>query len=203
MNLSDDFPLTLEREAGLPEHYPAVAVAFGMNPTIDKAKTKEAGHDVYKDVEFVKIVVPGDKTSMLLQPSNDSYRRRFPNAYASFQKREKRGTVEGMLLEQWPAISRAVAMTLYAAHIQTVEALAEVHDGNIDRLSIANARELRDKARAWLKHAKDGAQTLKDAAEKKQLQDQIAALQAQITELAASRKADDESKPANTRRRLA
>lgn len=179
----DNFPMMLEREAGLPESYPAVAVGFGMYPQVDKAKTAAAGHDVYAEKEYVRIVVPGDKTSLLFQPSTDAYRRRFPKAYGAFQSREKGSGADGMPIEQWAAVSRSTALTLRAAHIHSVEALAEVHEGHIDRVPIGNARELQAKARAWLRQAKDSAEVQRKAAENQDLRDQLAALQAQMVAL--------------------
>lgn len=191
MDMSDDFPMMMEREAShrgphgdmimIPDTTPPVAVSFGLSPVLDGAKTKEAGHDVYKDVEFVKIAVPGDKNSLFFQPSNDLYRARFPKAYAAFKAREHK-PMEGMPVGEWAPISRSMALTLRAAHIDTVEALAAVHDGNIDRIG-SNGRELREKARAWLADAKTGAAAVQLAGEKQALQDQIAAMQAQILEL--------------------
>lgn len=183
MRLSDDFPMIMEREAGMRDDVPQVSVAFGLYPMLDGRKTQEAGHDVYRDVEHVKIAVPGDRNSLFFQPSNESYRRRFPQAFAAYKQREK-APVEGMPIEEWAPISRSLALTLRAAHIDTVEALAAVHDGNIDRVG-SNGRELREKARAWLADAKTGAETLRLAGEKQGLIDKLAAMQAQILALQA------------------
>ncbi len=191
---SDDFPMIMEREAGMREDVPPVAVSFGLYPSLDNHQTKAAGHDVYKDVEFVKIAVPGDRNSLFFQPSNASYRERFPRAYADFKQRDRAPTV-GMPIEQWAPISRSVALTLRAAHIDTVEALAAVHDGNLDRLG-SNMRSLREKARAWLADAATGAEAIRLAGEKQALQDQITALQAQITDLATIRKEVETPEPA-------
>ena len=184
--LSDDFPMLMEIEvdqntSATMQNCPPVTVAFGLYPLLDKKATKAAGHDVYKDAEFVKIAIPGDRNSLYFQPADDRQRKRFPKAYDAFKRR---GThpVEGMPIEQWAVISRSVAMTLRAAHIQTVESLAAVHDGHIDKLGF-NARELRGKAQAWLAQAKDGAATMALAEEKKALQDQLDAMRAQIAAL--------------------
>lgn len=178
---SDDFPMIMEVEAGLPQNSPPVAVAFGLNPIRDKAKSEAAGHDVYVDVEFVKIAIPGDRNSLYFQPATEVHKRRFPKAYEAFRQRDSKA-IEGMPIENWAPVSRALAMTLKAAHIHTVEALAEVHEGHIDRIG-ANGRELREKARAWLLDAKEGAAAQQLASEKKQLQDKIDAMQEQIKSL--------------------
>lgn len=185
MQLSDDFPMILEREANMHESVPKVAVAFGYYPVVDRKKSAVAGHDVYKEVEFVKIAIPGDRNSLFLQPAEESHKRRFPEAYAAFKKRGVTPT-EGMPIEQWPAVgSRTTALNLRAMHINTVEALAEVSESHIDKIG-SNGRVLRDKARAWLKDAKDGAAVAAAAEREEALQRQIAALQAQINALATN-----------------
>jgi len=186
VNMDDDFPMMMEIEytANPMNPYPPVAVAFGMYYQLDEAQTAKAGHEVYRDVEFVKIAVPGDKNSVVFQPASDTHRKRFPKAYAEFKARTAGAeTREGLPIEQWAPISRSIALTLRAAHIHTVEALAAVHDGLIDRIG-ANGRELRAKAKAFLEQAKDSSVVLKLAAEKKELQDQLAAMQMQINALA-------------------
>lgn len=186
MQFDDEFPMSLEVEFNPNPHnpYPPVAVAFGMYHQLDDAKTVESGYGFYRDVEFVKIAVPGDKNSVVFQPAADSHRRRFPKAYADFQARTAGAEArEGMPIEQWAPISRSVAMTLRGAHIHTVEALAAVHDGHIDRIG-TNGRELRAKAVAFLEQARDSSAVLKLAADKKELQDQLDALRAQMNALA-------------------
>jgi hypothetical protein len=187
MTFDDNCPLMMEREFGAPQDVPQVAVGFCMVPKEDKHKTKEAGYPVFKEREYVKIIVPGDKNSEHFQPSTEIDRRRFPNAYQAFKNRESKPVVEGMPIEQWPQVTRAVAMTLRAAGIHTVEALASVHDGNISKIA-SNAHELRAKAKAFLDTAKDAAAAQSLAAENQKLQDQISAMQAQIAALAKADK---------------
>jgi hypothetical protein len=185
MQMNDDFPMIMEREAGAPENVTPVGVAFGLFPMLDKGATKKAGHEVYKEVEHVKIGIPGDRSTLIFQPSTETYRRRFPRAYDAYLKRGQQ-PVDGLPIEQWAAISRSLAMTMRAAHIPTVEALAAIHDGHVDKFGF-NARELREKARAWLAQAKDSAATLALAQEKKVLEDRLTAMQAQIADLLAGK----------------
>lgn len=183
MDFSDDFPMIAEVEAGQnPNYVPAVMVAFGMYPMRDGAKSVEAGHDVYVEVEHVKIAIPGDRNSLFFQPATDVYRNRFPKAYDAFKKRGTEAVV-GLPVEQWAAVNRSIALTLKAANIPTVEALASVHDGNIDRIGISNARELQAKAKAFLAQAKDSAATAKLAADKQALEDRLRGMEAQMAEM--------------------
>ncbi len=182
MIFDDNCPMMMERESGLPEGVPAVAVGFCLIPSEDKIKSAAAGHPVFREREYVKIVVPGDKQSEYFQPSRDVDRKRYPLAYQAFKNRESKPVDEGMPIEQWPQVTRSLAMTLKAAGIHSVEALASVHDGNIGKLG-NNGSELRAKATAFLATAKDSAVATKLAADNKKLMDQITAMQAQIDAL--------------------
>ena len=180
--MNDEIPLMLEREAGAPEHVAAIAVGFGLLPIESKQKSAEVGHPVYEERLFFKGVVPGDKSTVSLRIAKEADFERFPRAYAAYKQRETQ-PMQGLPIEQWPVITRSQALTLKAMHVFTVEALAEVHDGHIDKLG-QNARELRTKAKAYLAQAKDTAAAQKIAAENDALKAQLADMQRQISELA-------------------
>lgn len=182
--MTDEIPLMLEREAGAPEHVAAIAVGFGMVPFENKKASAKAGYPVFTEHEFVSLRVPGDKNTHSLRFATDKDRQRFPRAYAAFKERAT-VPIQGMPIEEWPQITRAQALTLKAMHIHTVESLAEVHDGHIDKLG-QNGRELRVKAKAFLEQAKDTAAAQKIAAENQRLTDQMVEMQRQITELSAA-----------------
>ena len=193
MLYDDEFPMMLEREVGLPDTAGQIAVAFGPYYEIDRAKSDTAGHEVYRGVIFVKIAVPGDRNALFFQPATDRHKQRFPKAWQAYLERDKGSkSVDGLPVEQWAPIGRSIALTLKAAHIHTVEALAEVGDSFIDKIS--GGRVLRDKARAFLAQAKDSAITLQLASEKKALENELSAMKAQIQALTAS-VAEKEKRP--------
>jgi hypothetical protein len=187
MIFDDNCPMMTEREFGAPEHVPQILVGFCMVPKEDKHKSKAAGYPVFREQEYVKLIVPGDKQSEYFQPSTEKDRKTYPNAYQAFKNRESKPVVEGMPIEQWPQVTRALAMTLRAAGIHTVEALAAVHDGNIGKVA-SNGQELRAKAKAFLETAKNSAASQALAAENQKLQDQLAVMQEQINALAKQKK---------------
>lgn len=196
--LTDDFPLMLEVEAGMPSKVPPVAVAFGMTPMIDPDATAKAGHDVYKDVLFVKIAIPGDRNALYFQPAQDSHKKRFPKSWDSYKTRETT-PLSGMPIEQWAVISRSMALTMKAAHITTVESLAELHDVHLEKFGF-NGREMRDKAKAWLASRNDGAAAVAAATREKELQDRLHALEAQIAALTSPEAQERAAKPAKPAR---
>lgn len=179
----DEIPLMMEREAGAPDFIAAIAVGFGMLPVEDAKASAKAGHPVFVDQEFFSARVPGDKNTHSLRLATDKDKQRFPRAYAAYKQL---GTVpvEGMPIDQWPQITRAQGLTLKAAGVHTVEAMAEVHDGNLDKLG-TNARELKAKAKAYLAQAADTAAAQHLAAENTKKDLEMAELRRQITDLAA------------------
>jgi hypothetical protein len=178
-----DVAMIMEREAGLPEYAAPVAVGFCLYPQADGKETARLGRPFFRDQEYVRIVTPGERNTVFFQPATDLHKKRFPKAYAAF----KAGTVhaeQGTPLEHWPLMTRGSVMSFKAIGVHTVDALAAVHDGNIEALG-TGGRELREKARAFLKQAEDSAAVQKLAAEKQAMADQMRAMQAQIADLAS------------------
>lgn len=179
----EDISMIMEREAGMRDDVPQVGVGFCLYPLEDQAESEVAGRPIFKDVEFIKIQVPGDRESIYFQPATKDHQRRFPKAYAMF-KEHSAIAQQGTPIEQWPAITRGLALTFKAAGIPTVEALAEVHDGNLEKLG-HQGRDWRSKARGYLAQSADTAAAQKLEREKQQLLDMIAELRGQIRDLAA------------------
>jgi len=191
--LDDEFPMMLEREAGMREHIPEMLVAFGDWPMLNPTKTKEHGREIYDDIVHIKLLAPGDQKTITLQPADAAYKRRFPRAYASYEARTKGAKESGTALVMWPPISRGMSFTLMASGIRTVETLAGLSDEHLNRFP-GPVRELRDKAVAFLRMAEDTAAVTRAAGEKTELLNQIASLQAQINALQqASAKPDTET----------
>ena len=59
---------------------------FYWVPKQDEAASIAEGRPIFKDTEYVKIIVPGSSTSIVQKPVRDDDRRRFAEAYAKFKK---------------------------------------------------------------------------------------------------------------------
>lgn len=158
-------------------------VRFVLHPKRDRKASKEAGRDIYKEIPYVEILQPGNKDSRIFDPATDYYRRRFPQHWDAFQKRQQQDmAIEGTLLETWPGCSRAQVEELRYLNIRTVEQLASLSDANAQ--GIMGINSLREKAKAFL-----------EASEKQSISDELAelrkqneALQAQMAEMQAKPK---------------
>lgn len=161
-------------------------VEFYWREVKNEAKSLAEGRPIFESKEYIKILAPGDKTKQWDRPvqkkSNGitpSDPERFSKQWAIFQRQDVQVT-EGTPVTEWPQITRADAAMLKSMNIHTIEALAAISDAN---LGFIGGREYRDKAKAWIEKAKDGASVAQMALANQALQDQITALQNQINGL--------------------
>lgn len=187
-----------QQQPGMPQQTPgipnsqdtSVYAEFYLHPVENKAKSAEEGRPIYDEVEFVRIMVPGDKTSMIERPvrignfpKNDNHR--FASQYAAF-KQGLDQNVSGTPLKEWAAISRSQVKELEFFNCRTVEQLAEMPDTAVQNFTgVANLREL---ARKFIEEAKDGSAITKMQAELEERDKKIAALEAAVAELGEDNK---------------
>jgi hypothetical protein len=172
-------------------------VEFTMEAIHQTAKSEEEGRPIFKDVPHVRIHFPGDRTKQIFRPVKfeDDHQgpadpRRFPQQWRAFEAQQEQ-VQTGTPIEQWGPLTKSQAMEFKAMHIHTVEQLAGIADSN---LSWLGARELRDKAVAWLAQAENGKESLRLTAELAKRDAQIEDMQRQIKELAALGQASAEAK---------
>lgn len=117
-------------------------------------KVEGAGRPVYDEVEYIEIVVPGDRSNVVHRPVTQQDRQKYARQYAAWKAGNQEAT-SGTPLSAWPGISRAQVEELAYFKIRTVEQLAGVSDANIT--NIAFASDLRRRAQAYLEQAKGNA----------------------------------------------
>ena len=164
---------------------------FYVEPVNLEHQSKLQGRPIFEDREFVKIISPGDRRTMVVEPVNDDHKARWPEQYKAF-KEGREAPLEGTPLSEWAVsgMTRARVEELAYFHIRTVEQMAEVNDNQIGNLGMG-ARELRDRAKLWLDVAAKGSAVLDrmqtDAenlkAENQRLKDQMAELAAEVRSL--------------------
>lgn len=151
-------------------------------------QTEEKGYPVFIDKTFCRIVIPGDTQQVTVKEvkgqTGEELKRRFPHQWAAFQQGIE-PPVDGFPLEEWPALTRSQVETLKAQKFRTVEHIADSSDAQIQR--IMGGFELRTKAQAYLKSAKDTAIVQKQAAENERMAQRIAELEEQIKQIASPR----------------
>lgn len=172
-----------------------IFVEFEMRPLHLPFQSKQEGRPIFEDRPFITMMFPGDKTkkierfAILDQESagnGPTDPERFPRQWAAFQKNEAAPSM-GLPVTEWPQITKSQAMELKAMNIHTVEAMAATPDGG---LTWMGARDLREKAKAWIAAAKGHAIESKLAEENHQLQERLASMQAQMDEIRALHSGD-------------
>lgn len=160
-------------------------VSFYIDAIEMKAQSEKEGRPIFKDIPFIKLIVPGDTNNIIERAADENDKLRFPKAWARFEASEAEA-VEGTPLEQWPQITRSLLKECKYFEIHTVEALSSINDGHIAKMGMGFG-DLRNKAKAWLQAAEGTAAVTAQAAENEKLKQMLADLQSQITELGAKK----------------
>jgi uncharacterized small protein (DUF1192 family) len=166
-------------------------VKFYMGTRKNEERSEEAGHPVFDDVPFIRIIVPGDKNTVIDTTVDEQYKRRFARLWTQFQANETQ-TQPGLPITEWPAITRAQAEELKYLNITTVEQLSTLPD--VYGGKIMGFNDLKRKAETYLAQAKDSALAMKLDAVNKQQADRITALEAEIARLSAMFEAQNAGK---------
>lgn len=157
-------------------------VQFRHVPKVDDVATVERGETVWKNVEYLTITIPGDRTFIFDGEVTDSHRGRFSTRYERW-KAGQSTTLEGTPLSAWPGITPAELNTLAQGGIHTVEGLAGLSDGNSGKVGPVLA--LRDRARKYLQAARESAPIETLNAKLREKDAQIATLTEQMSALMA------------------
>jgi len=148
-------------------------VQFYFEAIKDEEESIKAGRPIFNDREYIKIIPVGDKNTVVCEPVTEEHKMRWPAQYAGF-KNQQHQPQEGTPIDQWPPLTKSQVLMFKAANVHTVEQLANVSDGNLGNLGMG-ARDLREKAIAYLKNAEGSAPTL---ALQQQLNDAIKQIEA-------------------------
>jgi hypothetical protein len=132
-------------------------VVFYLGIIKNEGRSIAEGRAIFDDVECVRIIVPGDKNSVVDRPASEQDKRRFARQYDLFQKGAKEDEqVSGTRLSDWPYLSRAQAEELRYLGIKTVEQLASVRDDITSR--VPGLVALKQHASVWLAKATKSAE---------------------------------------------
>lgn len=164
-------------------------VRFEDHPHLDDAASRDANRPIFKMVPYIKIMIPGDKDTIIHRPVREGDKTRFAKAYLAFQAGQSQ--VQGFPLSEWPKITRAQVEELKYFNIRTVEDLANVSDSQTHKF--IGIHQLRDEARRYLDLLKEQAPLDAVQAELKKRDETIETMKAQIASLMARRQAEDET----------
>jgi len=159
---------------------------FFTEPVQDFGASEREGVPRFREEERVRLIIAGDMFNQPVHPVDEAIKNRFPEHYARWKASRTERHVEGTPIRSWPLLSNVQIAEFEAANVFSVEMLAELADQNINK--IMDGRVWRDKAKAWLSQAKDGATVTRFAAENARLTEKLEQLERQVAEMAAEHK---------------
>lgn len=109
-------------------HDSKLYVEFLRKPRLNAAKSREAGRAVYEEADYVRIFVPGDKSSVVERPVTEQDMQRFQERYNKWKAGQAEAVV-GTPLTSLPTMTPAKIEEYKYFKIVTVEQLAEAPDG--------------------------------------------------------------------------
>jgi len=178
-----------------------LAVTFYKRSMKQEDESIAAGRPIFKEFDFIRIMVPGDNLSEIDTYANESHKARFPRQWAHYQNKVgDHQDFVGTPIEQWPLITRSQAEELRGLKFPTVESVANCSDQQMQRIGMVagmSPHSFREKAKAFLNLANDSAEVAQREAELQALREEndkikaeteakLAAMQEQMSAILAA-----------------
>jgi len=186
-----DYDYNVHTQQGVAESDKHLLVKFYIEPLIDNAKSKEQGRAVYKDVEHISILVPGNRDP-IIRKAHPRDIARFPEHYRRFKARiDQEVPLEGTPLSEWPLVTRSLAEEFAFMNIKTVEQLADAPDSAMAKFM--GGATFKQDAKDWLARAKGDVDSAKLQRELRARDRKIEQLEKKMEQLLAkTEKAEEE-----------
>lgn len=155
-------------------------VHFFRKPVLQPGLSREEGRAIYREVDYVRILSPGDKLSIIERPVDEIDARRFADRYEKW-KAGAGNVIEGTPLSSLPNMTPSKVEEYKFFNIHTVEQLAHAADSVGQKFFGFNDDKRR--AAAFLEIAKGNAPIEKMNEELKARDTKIDELQAQLEAL--------------------
>jgi hypothetical protein len=177
----------------------ALYVQFYEKEQVIPYESEAQGRPIMRMTDWVKIQIPGNNTLTIDTIADASHKHRFPAQWAIYQQNKDATQIKGTLLTSWPALTAAQAMEMRHYKFYTVEQIAEGTDANLVQVAaIAGSQPvaLRERAKAYLNHAKESALAEHQAVELTKRDQEINALKEQVALLMSKVEAPKRGRPA-------
>jgi len=160
-----------------------LAVQFYKKSVKQDIASDEAGRPIFKEFDFVRIMIPGDNLTEIDTYAQESHKQRFPRQWAHYQNQVAgHEDIIGTPLDQWPQITRSQAEELRGLKFHTVEAIADCSDQQLQRIGMVagmSPHNFRLKAKAFLNLANDSAEVAQRESELQALKEENAKIKAE------------------------
>ena len=160
-----------------------LAVQFYKKSMKQEDASNEAGRPIFKEFDFVRIMIPGDNLTEIDTYAQESHKQRFPRQWAHYLNQTAgHEDVIGTPLDQWPQVTRSQAEELRGLKFYTVEAIADCSDQQLQRIGMVagmSPHNFRLKAKAFLNLANDSAEVAQRESELQALREENAKITAE------------------------
>ena len=160
-----------------------LAVQFYKKSMKQEDASNEAGRPIFKEFDFVRIMIPGDNLTEIDTYAQESHKQRFPRQWAHYQNQVAgHEDIIGTPLDQWPQVTRSQAEELRGLKFYTVEAIADCSDQQLQRIGMVagmSPHNFRLKAKAFLNLANDSAEVAQRESELQALREENAKIKAE------------------------
>ena len=160
-------------------------VEFFRKPVMQPGKSREAGRAVYEEIDYVRIHVPGDKSSVIERPMSEQDVFRFQDRYNKWKSGQAEA-VTGTPLNALPGMNAAKVEEYKFFKIITVEQLAEAND-NLGGKFMSFQQD-KQRAQAFMEVARNNAPIEKMNAELAKRDAELEELRSMVTALQATAK---------------
>lgn len=159
-----------------------LAVRFFKKAARDDVASDREGRMVFRELEWVHIMVPGDRDHIIIRPAGEGDKRRFSKQYADFRAGNS-DQVIGTPLEMWNKLNLAQIEEFRYIGVRTVEQLSELND--IACQKYPGAYKLKEEAGKFIALLKEEAPLKKMMSELEKRDSEQAAMRAQMEAMAA------------------
>jgi hypothetical protein len=160
-----------------------LAVQFYKKSMKQEDASNEAGRPIFKEFDFVRIMIPGDNLTEIDTYAQESHKQRFPRQWAHYLNQTAgHEDIVGTPLDQWPQVTRSQAEELRGLKFYTVEAIADCSDQQLQRIGMVagmSPHNFRLKAKAFLNLANDSAEVAQRESELQALKEENAKITAE------------------------
>ena len=164
--------------------------------TVKTDQIDENGLPVFRTIEYVELLIAGDKGNAPVKRVTDGVKQQFPDQYARWKATRVNPDMvgDGIPLSLWPLIPKEMAKALEYINVFTVQQLAGLDDNAISKPGAIGLRDMREKAKAFIESAKSAAPIAKLEIENKDLKSRLVMLEGQIEQLLAAHNSKGETK---------
>ena len=144
-------------------------------------RSQQEGRPVFEDRIYVRVAPPGERLNVVDRPANRGDQQRWPQQWASFQQ-NKEQTPEGTPIELLYPEKPAVAATLRANGVMTIETCSELSGNAIDSVGMG-AQTWVNAAQKYVAYANRGVAITQHRKDLEQRDSQIRVLTQQVESL--------------------